>query len=146
MSTKNDEMVLQLLAKIKSKKAEIASIERPSYKTSCTVGTDLNRSDRINLQVVTDINVLVDLYAFLTAKEEAEKLAAKELGVNVSTSWMGYSFKLWKEDIKARVSYLGVAAKKKELDLLEKRVDSLVTVEQRREMELAAITKELEGS
>jgi hypothetical protein len=56
---------------------------------------------------------------------------------------MGYGFDAWKTDIRSRVNQLQVNAKKKELESLETRLDALVTVEQRRELELAAIQKEL---
>lgn len=56
---------------------------------------------------------------------------------------MGYTIDLWKKDIKTRIDQLTLEDKKKHLDVLDKRIDNLVSPEQRRELELEAIKKEL---
>lgn len=145
MNIKNDELVLQLIAKVKDKKKEINDAQKPKWETSCTIGYNPeNVQDRINIQTTTDLNKLVDLYGFLTMREESSKIAAKNLGLKISTKYMGYTFEDWKTDIQSRVNQININLKKKELEELEARLDKLVTPEQRREIELAEIQKLLD--
>lgn len=144
MNTTNDELVLQLIAKVKQKKSEISAAQKPRWETSCTLGYSPDSvQDRINIQTVTDINKLVDLYAFLDAKQEYYNVAAEVLGTSSKIKYMGYSFADWKKDIKSRVDQININSKKKDLETLEARLDKLVTPEQRRDIELAEIQKEL---
>jgi hypothetical protein len=145
-TNKTDKMVLDLFNTVKAKQKEIAVLQKPQWNTSCTIGYNPDVvTDRVNIQTVTDVNKLIDLYAFLTTKKDSFDVAAKELGLTNKFRWMGYSFGEWICDINTRVKQIGVAAKKSELAVLEKRLDALITVDQRRVMELEAISKELEG-
>lgn len=145
--TKNtDKMVLDLFNTVKAKQKEIAVLQKPQWITSCTIGYNPDVvTDRVNIQTVTDLNKLVDLYAFLAVKKDSFEEAARDLGLTNKFKWMGYSFGEWICDIKTRIKQIGVTTKKNELVVLEKRLDALITVDQRRVMELEAITKELEG-
>lgn len=137
-----DELVLQLFATVKEKQAEIASSEKPRWETSCTIGTNPDTLEgRVNIQTVTDFNKLVDIYAFLLSKEDYWQKSVRELDVKVSFKWMGFGIDAWKRDIKARIALIGVSTKRKELEVLESRLNGLITVEQRRELELAEIQK-----
>ena len=77
-------------------------------------------------------------------KESSWDNAAKELGVAPSNNWMGSPFSAWKTDIKNRVDQININTKRKELESLEARLDKLISVEQRRELELEDIAKSLE--
>ncbi len=144
--TKNkttDEIVLALLEKVKTKKAELKTLDRPTWLTNCSFSYNsegASASERINIQTA-DINTLVHVYAFLMEKEKALVVAGEELGVNVTVKWQASPFKNWKEDIKTRISILNISSKKKELEELENRVNALVSPEQRRELELAELSK-----
>lgn len=138
-----DQIVLELLEKIQSKKAEIKSIERPQWKTSTTLGLDESSPNRTNLQVETDVSRLVGLHAFLSAKKDYYEQSRLELGVSGKFKWMAYSFEDWDADIRTRISQLEIKNKKAELDGLEARIDRLISPEQRRELELKALQYEL---
>lgn len=56
---------------------------------------------------------------------------------------MAYPIADWKDDLRTRADQLGIEQKKKDFETLDKRVNSLVSPEQRREMELIALQKEL---
>ena len=145
-TNKTDKLVLDLFNTVKAKQKEIAVLQKPQWATSCTIGYNPDVvTDRVNIQTVTDVNRLIDLYAFLATKKTSFEEAATELGLANRFKWMGYSFGEWVCDIKTRVEQIGVTAKKSELVILERRLDALITVDQRRVMELEAISKELEG-
>ncbi len=142
MSTKNDELVLQLFNKVKDKQREITKVENTKWLTSCNLGKHLDIvTDRVNLHTVNDIVKLVDLYYFMTSLEKGWGEAAKELGVKSNFKYLGFSLQDWKTDIKSRVGQIEVNKKKQELSELEARLDKLVSQEQRRELELAAISE-----
>lgn len=136
-----DKLVLELLAKVKEKKKEIAAAERPKWETNLTIGFNPdNVSDRMNIQTVTDIGKLVDLYAFLMGKEDGWAHANKELEIRgVEMRYMGSSIQSWKNDIKLRIQQLDISNKRRELEKLESRLDGLMTTEQKRAIALEEI-------
>jgi len=143
-SKKNaDDQVLELLKKVQEKKDEIQKAkERPNWKTNCSIPVD---STRINIQVIKSTQEIVNLYGYLNGIENERKEAAKELNVASNSDYNGFSFKDWKEDLKTRLNQITIDSKQKELDTLENRINSLITVEQRRAMELEQLTKILDS-
>jgi hypothetical protein len=148
MAKNTDEAVLKLLAKVKQKKDEIAKAsKKPQWKTNCSIGFPFVINDspngRVNIIVQREPQRIAELYAFLLQQEEFLQKASAELGVAVEMNYMGFPIADWKEDLKARAAQLDIENKKKELEALDKRVNSIVSPEQRREMELAALEAEL---
>ena len=140
---KNDEIVLALRAKVKTEKAEILKLGRPVWLTTCTIGFTESLIDRINIQTVTDPVKLTDYYARLLSKEALWKTATEQLGLDVPAVHQASPIADWKKDFQTRAAQLGIEKRKRDLETLEKRIDGLVTVEQRRELEIAAIQAEL---
>jgi hypothetical protein len=140
---KIDAIVLELFNTVKQKKADILALsERPNWETSCTIGlVEGNITTNVNIQTVSDINKLVELYAFLLVKEDYYTHASADLGVKTVSKWQGYSFSSWKKDLKTRANIIGLNVKKQELTELENRLNALISPEQRRELELAEIQK-----
>ncbi len=145
-NNKTDDIVLQLLAKVEEKKKQIGNAERPSWITNCSFGFDPSSNSRINIQVVKDLETLVDIHAFLTAKYGHYRASLKELGVaekDAPFKWLGFTFDQWVSDLFTRLNGLRIKAKKDELATLEARVNSLVSPEQRRQIELAKLVAEI---
>ncbi len=138
-----DQLVEQLLEKVEAKKKEIKKIERPQWKTSCTFGKDIHSPQVINIQVVNHVDVLVDLTAWVLSYRNNWEQACSSLEVICPCKVRGYSCEEWLDDFKTRVDQIQITKKKDELKKLEERLNSLVSPEKRREMELAAIAKEL---
>jgi len=141
-----DEVVMGMLVKVAKKKEEIEKLKvRPQWKTNCTLGRDpLTTQDRVNIQTITNPNVLISLYAFLTQQETLLSDAAKALDLEFDSTWMNYPIEDWKHDLKARSKSIVVKQKLEELKELDKRVNKLVTTEQRRLMEVEALEKLLD--
>jgi hypothetical protein len=142
----SNEIVLAMLEKVQQKKNEIkAASKKPVWKTNCTIGYDPKSvAGRINIMTRTDLQEIVDMYAFLLQRADYLKRAAEQLGVEVDLTYMGYTIADWCHDLKARADQLSIEAKKRELDELDKRVNKLVTPDQRREMELEVLKAELD--
>lgn len=136
-----DEIVMELLIKVGKKKEEIkAAKKKPQWKTNCSLGMDPKSSqDRTNIQVVREPRTLINLYGFLTQMEEHHGNAADELGLPADLTYMAYPIEDWKDDLKSRAAQLSVETKQKEMAELDKRVNKLVSPEQRRTMELEAL-------
>ena len=140
-----DEAVMTLLRKVQDKKDQIVKAsKKPQWKTNCTIGYDPETaSGRVNIMTVRDPIKIVDLYAFLIQKADYRQRAATDLDVTTDLTYMGYPIEDWKDDLKSRVDQLNIDKKKKELEVLDKRVNSIVSPDQRREMELVALEAEL---
>lgn len=145
MNKTTDSRVLELFNKVREKKKSIESNERITYLTNLSFGYNESVvTDRVNIHTVTSMEKLVDIYAFLMQKKENNEKAAKALNLNISVDkWLGYKISDWMKDIESKIKQLGLTKERKELSLLEERLDALISTEQRREMELEAIEKEL---
>lgn len=150
MTKNTDTVVMEMLEKVQAKKAEIEkALSIPRWRTNCSIDVtwsclpnrDIKSSNRINLATITDTNVILDLFSLLTQRENDQKEVAKELNIKPNLNWQAYSIDDWKKDLKDRMAQITVEQKRKELEELDKRINKLVSPEQRREMELEAIKK-----
>lgn len=138
-----DEKVLKLWNTVKEKQKEIEKTsEKHKWETSATFGFDPDIvANRVNIMTVTDNKILVRIISFLMIQRDYWALAATEIGVKSGFKWMGYSFDQWKADLRARAGQLSINEKRAELQELERRLNALITTEQRRELELAELEK-----
>lgn len=138
-----DEKVLQLFEVVRKKKAEIAKAEKPQWKTNCSFGYDQDVNSRSNIQVISDVTKLVGMLAFLYEKKKAWDDAAKDLSVDMPFVWFGFSVEDWRSDFQTRINKILITKKKAELELLEGKLDKLMSPEMKTQLELEAISKEL---
>ncbi len=136
---------MDLIETIKTKKEAIEkSSKKPQWKTNCSFGYTDDVQGRENIAVVRDKKKLIAMYAFLVQKEQAIQIALKELEVSTEIEHLGFSITEWKEDIKLRVNQICIEQKKKELEELYQKVNSLVSSEQKRQMEIQSVLKSLD--
>ena len=140
--TNPDDIVKALFDKLQEKKKQIESLENPKYKTHLSFGYSEDTSMRMNIATISDTNVLMNIASFLLAKEEANQKAADLLGLK-TPKWHNYSIADWLHDLKVRVDKLNIDAKRKEFKQMEEKLNSLVSTERRRMLELEAISKAL---
>ena len=145
-----DDIVMELLKKVKQKKDEIASAKKkPGWKTNCSISFESistrKRSDpvqdRVNIQVERNTRKLTELYVMLLQMEEYHAKATTELGFPEDLTFLAYPIMDWKADLKTRAVQLSIDAKQEEVKALDKRVNSIVSPEQRRAMEIKALTE-----
>lgn len=145
--TTPDDKIDALLADVKRQKEAIAEAEKPTYRTNRTFSFtdgDLNRS--INLAVVSDVAALLKLAGFVKAQADAYYSVAAALlpGETVPRfTWCGFGADDWMHDIGLRINQVTLKAKKERLARAEERLNSLLSPERRRKLELAAIEAEL---
>jgi len=131
-----DKVVAELQEIVKTKKAEIASIERPNYKTHMS----LNVGDgSVNLNTITDPWTLGTLLGTLLRLKADFETGAKLLGLDVHYKHQSFPVGDWVDDIQARFEKVTINQKKQQLEIIEKRLAALESKESREEKELKEI-------
>ncbi len=146
MSNNSDKLVQDLLIKVEERKEAIKKLEKPQWNTTCSFSyrEDAEVHDRVMIQTVIDPNRLINILAFLRAREVSFVGAAEELGIKkVVFKWMGYTVKEWAEDLQLRLDIVKIGEKRKDLEKKEKQLDTLMSPEMKRKLALEKIQAEL---
>ena len=138
----SDEIIDTLLSRVEEKRAEIKKIERPKWKTNCTFGAE-SSSNRTNLQTVKDPAVLIGFYAQCLTLQNTWEKSCESLGVMAKCILNGDSVENWMDDIKTRVEQIEINTKKAELASFEEKLNSLISPEKRRAIELQKLSAAL---
>lgn len=140
-----DDKTLALIAEIKKQKAEIAKVDRPSWRTNCSFPFQEGSSSTVNIQVVSSVKDIIGIGALLLERKTHFERSALMLGVESPPdfTWSGFSLEDWMEDLKLRITKIQIATKRKKLEVLEERLNKIISPELRAQMELDDITKEL---
>lgn len=136
-----DEKVQRLIAEVKRRRAELSALKKPQWLTSCSL--QLPGFERINIQVEQDVAMLAFAHGTLSRMYGDMEHAAKILGLAIVRRWTGYPIDDWISDIELRLKITQIQDQQKHLAKLELALDSLLSPEQRRELELARIEQEL---
>lgn len=148
MAKKIDTQITKLFDTLMKKRAsvDLASTEaRRAWKTHCSFNEGPRSVSPINIQTASQ-DALVQLYADMLLAQEYKTKAATALGVDTTQpeSWCGFSTEDWVLDFKKRLAIIHSRTEKAKLQDLETRLEKIISPEQRREMELEAIMKEME--
>lgn len=145
MAKKTDLRVLQLIREVKQRNQEIARLDKPNWLTNCSFSYVEGSNQTINLHVEQDVRRLVDIAGFLLVRGDAYNRAATELGLASFPpfTWNGFPVAEWLEDIKTRIGKLQISVKRKSLEDAERRLNAIMSPDLRAELELEAITKDL---
>lgn len=137
MSTKNDEMILQLKKKVEEQKAELAKLPRTlQSETSTVFRTD---AENLNLRVMS-----VEQLKLLKVKLHAYAMSAIDLEIEIDEVVVsGFSIDKWMHDIDMQISVLTRAEKEKKLKETENALNKLLSDDKRTELELEALAKML---
>jgi hypothetical protein len=143
-ASNSDELTLKLLEEINNRKAEIKSLERTSYVTnmSLTIGTV-----NYNINVITDIRVIIDCIAYIESLEERYNKVVSDYSIVGAPvfKYCGYTSKDWVTDLMTKLGKIQISEKRKYLETLEARLNAIVSPELRAQMELENIARELTG-
>lgn len=145
MAKTTDQQTLILIKEVQKQKAEIARVDRPTWRTNCAFVYTEGSSVSTNIQVLSRLDELVKIAAFIQQKEEAYGKAAFTLGVDSPPDfqWNGFGVSDWIEDLKLRIAKIQIATKRKKLETLEERLNKIISPELRARLELEAIQAEL---
>lgn len=137
MSTKNDEMILQLKKKVEEQKAELAKLPRTlQSETSTVFRTD---AENLNLRVMS-----VEQLKLLKVKLHAYVMSAIDLEIGIDEVIVsGFSIDKWMHDIDMQISVLTRVEKEKKLKETEATLNRLLSDDKRTELELQELAKML---
>lgn len=140
-----DEIVMELQELVKTKKAQIAKINKPDYITTMSF-RETSGAMATNLHVVSDISVLLGIVALLNSRQDAMEQAAKEMEIEGFVyKHDGFTPNQWKHDIKYRLLKINIAGEKAKLEQYEARLAKLESPELKEKRELEELQALLNG-
>jgi len=137
----NDQKIHDLLKLAEKKRAEIKKIEKPTWLTNCSFSFNPELSStRVNLHTIQQVAQIVEMWAFLLMRADYFEKAAGELNVKKSDYvWQGYPIDQWKTDLQLRIDVIGVSKKKKQLELIEAELGTLLSPEEKERQRLIVL-------
>ena len=143
MTNEKDRLIDELIEIARKKREQIQKTEKPNWITNCSFRVNEETSVSVNLQVCSDVKTLVGLLGKLYEKKNGFDKANKFLNTNEEFTWFGHTLEEWGADIKTRIDKLNVSNTKKELEIIESKLNSKISKERRDELELEEIKKQL---
>lgn len=138
-----DKIIKSLLTKIEEKKSELQKTNIKNMKTNCVFYHPFDKKDRINIHTVDEIT-LIDCVAALINYKNTWEQATKLISSDKKFQWGSYSFEDWIHDFQLRLNIINEKSKKEQLNQLQKRLDAIVSPDLKAQLEIEAISKELE--
>ena len=130
----NDEKILELKAKIATKKVNLDNIKNPSYTTNLVINL---------LEGTYNLNTLsLDNLEYLYCKLLCINKQKKEFGFKFNIG--EYPIEVWLCDIKTKIDVLTAKEQLKELRSLESQLDNMLSIDKKNELEIDKISKLLE--
>jgi hypothetical protein len=138
----NDAVIKELLKAVNDQKEGLGIKPRSTWVTN-GIFKDVDDKGFFNINTVCDFSSFALALGLLISKEESFNDACDQLGIKEKYTWNGYTVEEWKEDFITRINTVKYSAKKKKLDITQKKLKSLVSEEARTEMELDEIKASL---
>lgn len=141
MKENKDELIEKLLLVVEEKRAEISVIKNLRFKTSLSFNYGLG-DEKYNLNVLP-IEKLYVVLNFINDLIELNENNSK-LGVNKLETWYGYSLFDWKDDVISKIKQKELILKTEELKTIEKTLNTLISEDKKKEIQLKEIMKKLD--
>jgi len=129
---KNDEQILILKERVKTKKEELKKIKKFSPITNCIIDIDGDEK-KTNIQVLSK-----DKLKLLLIKLNMYKMSAENLGIN-DISIDGYELEEWITDVKAKLNDLEKKQEEINLKNIENKLIKLLSEDKKTEIEINEI-------
>jgi hypothetical protein len=142
-----DSKIGTLLEELRKRQQDVKQAERESqqkWQTNCSFTGIFPKPRPINLQTATPEGLKAVVRELIVIRNaELESSAILEQPADYSVD--GYSIDAWLADCKKRAAIQNLREKQNKLEQLQTRLDAIVSPEQKRQMELDAISKEFDG-
>lgn len=139
MSDVLDKQVDELFSKVSQQKKELAALKADIDKkwiTTCTF-------NNMNVQTASREVIMSMVQQLVTLDMVYERMAKLEFG-SPERKYNGFSFEDWFSDLSKRLKVIEAREKETKLNAIEEKLNTLVSPEKRREMELAELAKSLD--
>lgn len=144
MKNELDEKVQKLYSIIQNKKAKIAKLEKPNYKTNLSFPyNEFSDTQKVNLHVINDIPTLIKLLANLSILKKEYDLICDDINIDNKFIYGGYSYEDWENDIVSIINKLNIKKEKDDLANKEKKLNCLISPEEKRRLDIEALESEL---
>lgn len=131
--SKNDDRILVLKKQIEEKKKDLGKQPRFSPVTTCIFNYNGNRVNIHTLTSVKDINAMLVHFNIYV-------MSADNLGIDCEdVCFDGFSVADWMEDLNAKKAMVEYNEKKSQLNVLENKLDKLLSDDKKTELEIDAI-------
>ncbi len=136
-------IIADLRKKIEQKEKELGDSLKVSYNAGCSL--QLDRYNTVDITTVRNKYTLAVLAGKVIGLKETFEKGAKALGLSdAKFKISGFTADEWLEDIKSRAELLDFIEKKQQIDIWKAKLDSLLTEDEWREMEIDKLREELE--
>lgn len=139
-----DQTIQTLFTKVGERKKKVAALETEvakSWKTNCTFRL-IGAVSPTNITTAS-VEVVEEIATHIVMIERARVAAGAELDRQLSTKIQGYEFSDWFADLNKRFAMINIREEKKQLEDLEKRLNSVLSPEERRRLEVEALARDI---
>jgi hypothetical protein len=139
-----DQTIQSLFTKLSERKAKVASLEAEIAKSWKTTGAFrlIGASSTTNIQTAS-VDQLEEVAAHVVILANAMSEASAKLSRPGVQKIQGYKSEDWFSDLQKRLAAIDVRDEKKQLEALETRLNSVLSPEERRRIEVELLAKEL---
>ncbi len=139
-----DQEIDDLLEEVNKRKNAINKAKvKYAWETNCMFSWTEDSMNRINIQTINSVELLVKMAAHVIQKEANFKTASILFGVKAKFEYGGFTKEQWLADIDFKIKKLDLSVNEKKLKELEDILDTLVSKERREEMLLDKVKKAL---
>jgi hypothetical protein len=136
----SDKEIFEIKEKISQKKQELDYITKPNWKTNCVIEIFGKRQ---NLHVAT-MSECHTILTFLLSMQEKANEASALLGYEETPFYMGYPISDWIHDVIMKGKILNKKKMEEKFSILNSKLDSLLSEDAKREIEIKEIKALLE--
>jgi len=136
-----DDKVAKLMETVQNKRRSIATLTKPSWLTNCSLV--LPGFERINIQIEKNLSLLAIAIGTLSRMKDDTTVVMKDLQIDIPIKWQNYLIDDWITDLSLRIKATQIKEEQTKLKNLEIKLQPLLSEDQRREMALAEIEKQL---
>lgn len=131
---------------IEKQRKEVLATEKVLNRGWITNGSyPIGDNKSINIQTC-NMNSVIIVMRHLLLNESFHKAALKELNLKITPFEVdGYTIKDWKTDLELRIAKITIKDKKEKLDKLEKKLETVMSEDQKRAAAFSQIMSELTG-
>lgn len=139
-----DATIQQLFAKLEERKKKVAALKTEISKSWKTNGSFITSGmpSAVNIQTAT-AETIETCATQMCIVENARQAAGELLGRSISSKHGLYTKEDWVNDFKKRLATIEVREEEKQLEALEARLNSVLSPEERRRIEVEMLAKEL---
>lgn len=120
---------------------ELDGLHKANWQTKTTLVVN---GANVNLKTEKNLSKLKEVVIFLTKYKKDEEYASEILGVETNLKYEGFDIDKWIEDCKKAASKISYEQKKKELENLNIKLQSLLSEQKKKEIEFDKVMKDFD--